>query len=180
LELLGISTPLTVCALERRRGPLLLEAFLFTVWIEGGMGFDDFYRDRCAPDAATPLDPETRRALEKEVARLFRNLHSHRISHGDLKGRNVLLNLKQPGPFEPQFVDLDAMSLSPLRFRRSRVNDLSRLLFSVYPIPTLRTQVLFFREYAKGNADLWKERRVWWKAIAKRTQRKLGEKGLTP
>ena len=178
LELLGIPTPLTVCALEKRRGPLLLEAFLFTVWIEGGIGFDDFYRDRCAPDAAPPLNPKTRRALEKEVARLFRELHSHRISHGDLKGRNVLLNPKQPAPFEPQFVDLDAMTLAPLRFRRSRVNDLSRLLFSVYPIPSLRTQILFFREYSKGNPDLWKERRLWWRSIAKRTRRKLKEKGL--
>ena len=178
LELLGIPTPETVCALEKRKGPLLLEAFVVTRWVEGGIGFDDFYRERCAPSASDPLDPKSRRNLEKEVARLFRALHGNRISHGDLKGRNILLDPSTEAPFSPQFVDLDAVSLAPIRFRRSRVNDLSRLLFSVYPVPSLCRRIRFFREYARGNPDLWAERRRWWRSIEKRTLRKLREKRL--
>ena len=178
LELLGIPTPEPVCAIEKRRGPFLLESFILTEWVEEGIGFDDFYRERCSPDAANPLSAQDRRSLEREIARLFRRLHAHGISHGDLKGRNVLLDPHAPAPFDPRLVDLDAMRLRPVRFQRERINDLSRLLFSVYPLPSTLRLVRFFREYAKYDPTLWRDRRNWWKKIDRRTRKKLKEKGL--
>jgi tRNA A-37 threonylcarbamoyl transferase component Bud32 len=179
LEMLGIQTPESICVLERRVGPLLLESFMMTRWIDQGMGLDEFYRLRFGGAMLSPSQRREKRLLEREVAGLFRSLHQNRISHGDLKGRNVILDPNQPAPFNPQFVDLDAMSIRPLRFRRSRINDLSRLLFSLFPTASLLAQVRFFREYARGNPSLWLERRVWWRAIQKRTDRKLQEKHLS-
>jgi tRNA A-37 threonylcarbamoyl transferase component Bud32 len=180
LEILGIPTPRVICALEKRQGPLVLEAFILTEWLEGGVGLDDFYRERCGPRSGNPLPEKDRRELEKTVAHLFATLHSHRISHGDLKGRNVLLDPSRPAPFDPRFVDLDAMTLSPRRFRRARVNDLARLLFSVYPIPCLLRQVRFFKDYSRGDKETWESRRKWFGKIRSRTTRKLKEKGLLP
>lgn len=175
LEILGIPTPTTVAVLERRKGPLLLESFILTEWIEGGVGCDDFYREsRRAPRGQAGA--RDLRALERAVANLFRALHSHGISHGDLKGRNVLLDPSAPAPPAPRLVDLDAMTLRPMRFRRARINDLSRLLFSVYEATTPAAWVRFFREYSRRDAALWRDRRKWWSAIRRRTERKLIEK----
>jgi len=178
LELLGIPAPESVCVLERRIGPLLLESFVVTRWVEKGMGLDEFYRLRYGGPFTSPSHNRERKLLEREVAGLFRALHRNRISHGDLKGRNVLLDPARPAPFNPQFVDLDAMTIHPLRFRRSRINDLSRLLFSLYPVASPVSQIRFFREYARDNPSLWLERRRWWQAIQRRTYRKLREKQL--
>jgi len=178
LEMLGIPTPRTICVLEKRVGPLLLESFILTEWIEGSVGLDDFFRDRCAKESSDPLDNRERTALRREIARLFRELHSHGISHGDLKGRNILVDPGEPAPFSPRFADLDALTTRPVRFKRSRINDLSRLLFSVYPHASLLEQVRFFQDYARGEPALWEDRRGWFKAIARRTRRKLVEKGL--
>ncbi len=179
LEILGIPTPETVCVLEHRKGPLLLESFILTRWVDQGMGLDEFYRLRYGGQVQSITQKKEKRLLEREVAGLFRTLHQNRISHGDLKGRNVLLDPSQGAPFSPQFVDLDAMTIHPLRFRRSRVNDLSRLLFSLYPLASTMSQVRFFRDYSQGNSALWAQRHRWWNAIRKRTLRKLREKQLT-
>lgn len=176
LELLGIPTPETVCVLERRIGPLKMESFILTRWVEQGMGLDEFYRLRYGNPRLSPAQKKEKRLLEREVASLFSSLHRNRLSHGDLKGRNVILDPTLPAPFHPQFVDLDAMTLYPVRFRRSRINDLSRLLFSLYPHATPVSQIRFFREYARSSPSLWWERRRWWKAIQRRTFRKLKEK----
>lgn len=179
LEILGIPTPETVCMLERRIGPILLESFVFTAWIPDGIGLDDFYRERYGHAHLSASELEEKRILEIAVARLFRDLHSNRISHGDLKGRNIILDPSQPAPFAPSFVDLDAMSLHPVRFRRSRINDLSRLLFSLYPTAGVKDQIHFFKVYAFREATLWKRRKKWWRAIQRRTSRKLREKGCS-
>jgi tRNA A-37 threonylcarbamoyl transferase component Bud32 len=179
LEILGIPTPETVCVLERRKGPLLLEAFLTTRWIDGGVGLDDFYLERFGGPGLDVEAQREKREIEKRVAALFRELHGHRISHGDLKGRNVLLDPGQPAPFSPQLVDLDAMTLRPVRFKRARINDLSRLLFSVYRAASLLACARFLRDYSRTEPEIWDNRRDWWKAILKRTRRKLAEKGVT-
>ncbi len=178
LEVMGIPTPKVVAMIEKRRGPLLFESFILTEWTEGGVGLDDFWNSKCSPNSEDRLDIVEEIALRNQVAEIFRRLHDLRISHGDLKGRNILLKPDRGGHHDPQFVDLDAIQLHPFRFKRSRINDLSRLLFSVYPNASLFTQIRFFKEYCEGNPILWENRREWWGKIRKRTELKLREKGL--
>lgn len=180
LEVMGIPTPRTAVMLERKSGPILLASFILTDWTEGGVGLDDFWNERCGAGSPNPLLHWERKALRSAVARLFADLHDMGISHGDLKGRNILLDPSEPAPFAPRFVDLDAIRLSPLRFKRSRINDLSRLLFSVYASATVSDRVRFFREYCRESPDVWANRREWWRRIAERTVRKLREKGIEP
>jgi tRNA A-37 threonylcarbamoyl transferase component Bud32 len=178
LEVMDIPTPKVIAMIEKKSGPILLESFILTEWTEEGVGLDDFWNERSGPNSPAPLNRVERIALRKKVAEIFRRLHDLRISHGDLKGRNVLLDPRSPAPFSPQFVDLDAIRFSPIRFKRSRINDLSRLLFSVHPKAPLLTQVRFFKEYCGEDRRLWEERRDWWGRIRRRTERKLREKGL--
>ncbi|MBV6483548.1 MAG: hypothetical protein DIKNOCCD_03330 [bacterium] len=179
LETLGIPTPEAVCVLEKRYGPLLLESFVFTRWVPGGIGLDDFYNEQYGHSLLSACKRQDKKILENAVARIFRDLHSNRISHGDLKGRNILLDPSKSAPFAPCFVDLDAMCLHPIRFRRSRINDLSRLLFSLFPTAGVKDQIRFFKVYAFREPCLWKQRKKWWQAIRKRTSRKLREKGYS-
>ncbi|MCB9767052.1 MAG: hypothetical protein H6752_02570 [Candidatus Omnitrophica bacterium] len=178
LEVMEIPTPKVVAALEKRKGPILLESFILTQWTEDGVGLDDFWNERATEGSSNPFTPEERKVLRREVARLFGRLHDMRVSHGDLKGRNVLIDPSAPSPYNPEFVDLDAIQLRPWRFKRSRINDLSRLLFSVYPNAPLLTQVRFFRDYCGQDRALWDQRKEWFARIQKRTRRKLREKGL--
>lgn len=178
LELLNIQTPRIVCVLERKWGPFLVESFILTKWTEGGIGYDEFYRTRYGDGALSDELRHEKRQVERAVAFLFAKLHRNQISHGDLKGRNILVQPDRPIPFDPAFVDLDAMSLHPIRFRRSRVNDLARLLFSLHPLVDARCAWQFLRDYSLTHPEVWKKRRWWWKAIWRRTERKIREKGL--
>ena len=96
LAFLGIATPRPLAVLERRILWLRFQAYLIT---EHTAGEDIIARfASCAPDR---LPPETELAALDE---LFAALVRERISHGDLKGTNILW---QDGRWA--LIDLDAM-----------------------------------------------------------------------
>jgi tRNA A-37 threonylcarbamoyl transferase component Bud32 len=181
LEMLGIPTPQTVCVLEKRRGPLLLENCIVTRWTDGGTGLDDFFREHYLNKSWSEEQRHEAGLIERRVIQLFQELHGHRISHGDLKARNIIAAPDEPPPFNPEFVDLDPMTLRPWRFRRERVNDLARFLYSLYPPQYRSRQIRIFLRYARLFPDVWRQRHRWWARILRRMKKKMqGAKRIEP
>lgn len=116
LAFYGIATAPPVALIEERFGPLRRRAYLISEAVDGSHARDFF--------AGQPPDAEQRKAA-LAVVRLLRQLEAQQISHGDLKGTNIIL-----GSAGPVLIDLDALRQHRLegRFRRRRQRDLRRFL----------------------------------------------------
>lgn len=116
LDFLGIATPQPLAMRESRRYGLRGRAWLITEHAAG----EDILTRFAAHVHGTPPEAELQ-ALE----RLFAALRRERISHGDLKGTNLLW---QDGRWA--LIDLDAMRQHrcPRRFARAYAKDRARFL----------------------------------------------------
>ena len=116
LELLGIATPQPLAMIERRRLGLRARSYLITDYVDGQDIIACFapYVDGAPPEHELL-------ALEQLLAALIRE----RISHGDLKGTNVLW---LDGSWS--LIDLDALQQhhDHARFRQAFAKDRERLL----------------------------------------------------
>lgn len=112
LRFLGIPTPRPLALLEQRYGPLRGQAWLITEYNPGTTLTDRLGSTPSAEDIA-------------QVRDLFAQLVDARISHGDLKAKNLLWD--EQGPC---LIDLDAMRQhrSPAGFRRAWSKDRTRFL----------------------------------------------------
>lgn len=117
LGFLGIPTPKPVAIVEERFGPLRSRAFLLAESVAGDHALDYF------TDAEHPADEQNR--LGCHIIEILESLYQARISHGDLKATNILVE-----PDGPQLIDLDAMKQhsSEKEFRRAFVKDLDRFM----------------------------------------------------
>lgn len=102
LKSLGISTPRPLAIIEERLGPLCGRAWLVTEYING-INILDFLKEHQKDDA-----PDT---AKKALEALFNRLYRERITHGDMKGTNLVWH-------DNRFwlIDLDAM-----RVHRSKI-----------------------------------------------------------
>ncbi|UNG18202.1 lipopolysaccharide kinase InaA family protein [Stutzerimonas zhaodongensis] len=116
LEVLGIATPQPLAMIEVRRLGLRGRSYLITDYVEGQ---DIIARFAPYVDSAPPEHELL--ALEQLFAALIRE----RISHGDLKGTNVLW---RDGSWA--LIDLDSLQQhrSPARFHQAFAKDRERLL----------------------------------------------------
>lgn len=116
LAFLGIATPKPLAVREDRRFGLRGRAWLITEHA----GAEDILTRFAAHVQGTPPEAELQ-ALE----RLFAALQRERISHGDLKGTNLLW---QDGQW--MLIDLDALRAHrcPRRFARAHTRDRARFL----------------------------------------------------
>jgi GT2 family glycosyltransferase/tRNA A-37 threonylcarbamoyl transferase component Bud32 len=146
---LGFRTPEAFLAGERRRGPFLRESYLVTRAIE-------------AVDLARLV--ETRGytdELIRKTARFVRRLHDRGVLHGDLKGRNLMLD--ESGAFN--LIDLDRCRIVRYLGTRARAKNLSYLNATFDGTVPPEKRRLFLDEYVRGETGLerrraWLERRV--------------------
>lgn len=126
LQFVGIYTAKPVAFIEKRFFGLRRKTYFVMEQIDG-IRADHFFD--------STLEATQRTAAAKRIIALFFNLARLRLSHGDLKITNILLNSKQ----EPALIDLDSMrehhsSLSLWhRFRK----DMQRFLENWQTKPTL-------------------------------------------
>jgi tRNA A-37 threonylcarbamoyl transferase component Bud32 len=151
LRLHGVPTFDPLALGERRRAGLLLESYLVSESIAGGMTLFDFIeedRDGVAADL--------RRRLAAELARLAARLHEAGVEHRDLHERNIVIR-PTLGAEELFLLDLHELRRRPGREWRFAERDLARMGRYF----TLRTsaadRLRFFRAYADerrfGDAD---------------------------
>lgn len=128
LHFVGLPTAKPVAFIEKRFLGLKRETYFIMEYIDG-LRADQFF-------ARVGVDEEKNQTLAKQIITLFFNLAQLRLSHGDLKITNILLNAKD----EPVLIDLDGMREH--RSSRSlwqRFNkDLARFLENWHHQPQLR------------------------------------------
>jgi tRNA A-37 threonylcarbamoyl transferase component Bud32 len=126
LGMYGIATASPVALLEQRLGPLRGRAWYISEYVAG----DDVLLlcDRPMPDVA------------RQVLELLAQLGQCHISHGDMKGSNIILSGNGP-----VIIDLDAMQEHSVNrvYRRMRRRDLQRFMRNWDDCPEIAR---FFRE----------------------------------
>jgi tRNA A-37 threonylcarbamoyl transferase component Bud32 len=121
-----ILTPRPVALLEVRRNRLRPVAYLLTEYVDG-VGSHHWFLD-----ATTTA--EEKADVAGRIARLFRQLQTRRISHGDLKASNILVAGK-----EVMLIDLDSMRGfgAEKGFQRAWKRDLRRFMANWQGAPEL-------------------------------------------
>lgn len=117
LALLGVASPQPLALLEQRFGPLRCTAYLISAY-SPGVPLQDWLRHQgeVVPDW-----------LDRALLNIFAALAAARISHGDLKASNFLV---EDTDQRLLLIDLDALRLHRCgwRFRRAQRRDLARFL----------------------------------------------------
>lgn len=115
LELIDISTPKVLGFIENRQGPLRKTAYLICA-----LSTDAEELNRVFPDALPP------QRIMEQVERIFSLMARYKLSHGDLKASNLLLNADR----QVELIDLDAMQEHRISFfeRRAQQQDKRRFL----------------------------------------------------
>jgi tRNA A-37 threonylcarbamoyl transferase component Bud32 len=121
-----ILTPRPVALLEVRRNRLHPVAYLLTEYVDG-VGSHQWFLD-------ATTTPEAKADVAGRIARLFRQLQTQRISHGDLKASNILVVGR-----EAMLIDLDSMRgyETEKGFRNPWQRDLRRFMANWQGLPEL-------------------------------------------
>lgn len=146
LRMHGIATAGPLALLERRFGPLRLQACFLAEFID-------------APDIALwmrdkAIDMEDKRLVAGKLAELMYKLRLLQIAHGDMKASNVHV-----AGSEPVLIDLDSMRHHGCRrrFERQHVKDLKRLLRNWADRPHIQRMLIEALQQAYGNDPLLKK-----------------------
>ncbi len=141
LQFVGLPTAKPVAFIEKRFLGLRRNAYFVMEYIEGQRA--DVFFDHFSPEKSQD------QTIAKRIIALFFNLARLRLSHGDLKITNILINSNQ----EPVLIDLDGMrEHHSLRSLGRRFNqDLERFLENWPHRPDLRQ--LFQRLISETQAS---------------------------
>ena len=177
----GIATPrpLAVCVIEHSpQGPA---GYLATEWVEGATNLH-LWAWRLAEK---PLVERLRQATRcaESLGRLVGRMHAKRISHGDLKGGNVLVVergsvIEQNQSLETLLIDLDGVRIGRGLSRKRQVADLMRLATSVaghsWVNHSIRRRFLaaYENQFPQG-AVCWKS---LWRQVSKRSKKLIERK----
>ncbi len=118
LTMLGINTPEPLCYIERYKGKLLWNSYIITKYIPG-KNLNTIFNDQ-----STTSDFKNKSFIEKKVKDIIASFHANRLTHGDLKGSNILI---ADGLL--YITDLDAMIIhkTALLFANRKKKDIDRL-----------------------------------------------------
>jgi hypothetical protein len=162
----GIPTPLPLALVEKRRGPLVLESFFITRWLDRACELNGYVS--MLADA-----PRTKKnAFIAALAQLIRRLHAAGVYHADLKSNNIMVCERGEHCWEFHLVDLDRV-----HFRRHipfalRANNLAQINASVSAVMTPKDRLKFFRFYAKGTTH-FQSRKTYYRTILHISRKKV-------
>ncbi len=147
----GLCQPEPLAIAERRRGPIVLESFLFTRFLAGSQPLS----------AAMPGlqgDPRRRRAVLARLGDVIGRLHAAGLDHRDLKHSNLLLT----DAGDIALLDLDSLVPPRAVNWRRRVRALGQLeayATDLYPWLPRTDRIRFLRAYLEHQPELIRQRR---------------------
>jgi len=189
----GIATARPAGAVDKRRGPFLVDTLLATEPVDGEPLSDWLRAGRrpgeagLCPGGAGPPGRERRR-MARRVARLIRRMHESGFSHRDLKATNILVSPAHGEDARPVLVDLDGLAYKGNVSGRRRAKDLMRLSVSLdeWGVARQTDRLRFLRAYLapagclapittrrrRGRAEPGEALRRWWERIERLSIRK--------
>ena len=175
----GIATARPAGAVDKRRGPFLVDTLLATEPVEGEPLSDWL---RAGPPATE------RRRMARRLARLIRRMHEAGFSHRDLKAPNILVAPAHGPGAQPVLVDLDGLAPVGRVSARRRAQNLMRLSVSLdeWGVARQTDRLRFLRAYLapagclapittrrrRGRAEPGERLRGWWRRIERLSIRK--------
>ena len=122
LLLLGITTTRPVAMVEKRCGPFRRKAYFISEYLSGPHAFD-FFKEG---------DLHEKSIVARRIADIFKNLALAKISHGDMKATNIIINEEGPA-----LIDLEGMCAhhSRRRFFSAHHKDIKRFFQNWKDIP---------------------------------------------
>jgi tRNA A-37 threonylcarbamoyl transferase component Bud32 len=133
LGILNIPTPDPLAFIEKRKGPFIYCSYYITKYVPSVVCGDFLIDDK--------VSQQEKSAVVREIVHIFEQLQNYRISHGDMKNRNILLT--DSGPF---LIDLDSMKFhhSTRTFMRYWRKDINRFIRNWRRSPLLLNLFLSF------------------------------------
>jgi hypothetical protein len=123
----GISTVIPVAAVENRAWGMLTNSFFISEEIGGGTTTDAYWVRELRPLGGRE-GKDRRRGFLRDLARLFRSLHTEHIYHNDLKDANILAARdKATGSVAFFLLDLDGVKRYSRLSKRRRLKNLVQL-----------------------------------------------------
>ncbi len=172
-----IHNALPLAALEKRRGPLLMDSLLITEAVADGVHLHRFLTRQLAPSQADdPTSTARRRRLARDVlwllGRLVRRLHAEGFAHRDLKASNLLVRWPGEAAVGPDIIMIDLDGLRRVRHvsQRLEFRGLMRLNVSLFKCPAvnhagrLRMLLGYLRRPGVGQINFkpyWRELQRW-------------------
>jgi tRNA A-37 threonylcarbamoyl transferase component Bud32 len=157
----GIPTARPLLAVAPRWHALFKPAFLATEWLEGAMPIDAFLRRTMASEPSRGRKAVLRETAEG-IGNLVGTLHAQGFAHRDLKAANILVR-EESDRIQVFVIDLDGASKPWFLTRRTRMNNLARLVVATAESPgmsrSLRRRALVAYLARVGDATPWKN--VW-------------------
>ena len=155
---IATARPVAVCDL--RRPWYRCQSYLAIEWIEGSENLH-LYAWKLAGENA---EERFRRAAQcaDSLGALIGRMHARQVTHGDLKGSNLLVVEKDAG-VQTYLVDTDGVRIADRLTPRQRAVDLARLAVSVeaHPWVSRTVHLRFLRAYAREFAP----QEVSWKSL---------------
>ena len=155
---IATARPVAVCDL--RRPWYRCQSYLAIEWVEGSENLH-LYAWKLAGENA---EERFRRAAQcaHSLGALIGRMHARQVTHGDLKGSNLLVVEKDAG-VQTYLVDTDGVRIADRLTPRQRAVDLARLAVSVeaHPWVSRTVHLRFLRAYAREFAP----QEVPWKSL---------------
>jgi len=168
----GIATPRPLAVWLPDRRMVRRDCYSATEWIEGAEDFH-LYLWRIA---ALPPDERRRRVrqLAERLGSLIGRMHNWGVSHGDLKGCNLLI-VERGRDVQAYVLDLDSVRIRRRLTRRAQVRDLARLAASLAAHAWVgrSAAMAFMKSYQTERHAGWRDSKPLWRQAARRAARKV-------
>jgi serine/threonine protein kinase len=155
----GVSVGRPLAAVEARRWAMLAKSFFLTEEILCGKTADNYWREELKPLTGSGGFKRRRKFLAA-LAALFRQLHSRRIYHNDLKDANILVKGNPNGGESLYLLDLEGVRACCYLSRRRRLKNIVQLNRTLGRFLSKTEKLYLLRQYFSDAIDE-REVRSW-------------------
>ncbi|MGH7823897.1 MAG: lipopolysaccharide kinase InaA family protein [Candidatus Binatia bacterium] len=164
----GIASP--IGAVECRRWAMLKKSFFLSEEIASGKTADSYWREKLKPLSGADGFKRRRKFLAS-LAMLFRQLHSRRIYHNDLKDANIVVKPSETGREHFYLLDLEGVRRCAYISRRRRVKNMVQLNRTLGRFLSNTEKLHLLRKYMSDDCGNKRDVRNWIARILPMTQR---------
>jgi len=127
LQKIGIHTPYPVAMKEKRFGPFRNKAYFIFEFIQGPTALDYFHDQK--------INFDTKLIVAEKIIELFNKLKFSKLSHGDMKATNIIINDNKP-----YLIDLDSMveHKNQYFFKKAWEKDIKRFMKNWDDLPDIQ------------------------------------------